>query len=293
MAAYRFYLDAAFARYFWRVNDELFSCPTETHPLNSPITSLCVLADSSPQGGRNWLLSEIRMLKVSSVHVLLKLINAVGSLTTGAFTDDTVFTDNSLDGNDEDVNSPSDDDVNSPSASWTALSLFILGCFDHHVPPPAALGSKAEGFVQKMAAWLHSMFLEFPTKETLKRALDNVVCFTTDLGTEVLFADSVQKSFEQWFPVQHSRVQSTLQQDCGMQEDMNDVAHEETGFTCKKSLAWPGLMHILHGVTAEMLEKACVHWTWFLTILRAVCQLLTRRWSRERFIEVVATFSEW
>jgi hypothetical protein len=228
-------------------------------------------------------------LSCSSFAELQDLVSAVDQLIKGDFRDD------ASSDSDEDIDEDLDEVICVPSGRdvphWTKLTATVCRHFDVHIPPPVALGSKAESLVHKASAMLHSLFLECRDCSDLVALLRSVQSFTTDMGTELGLSDTFQQCLGQWFPVDFSRDSTSLSEDTGMCEQKMDVDGEddtvgvEGSYTFANALPWPGMMHVLHNCAHQVHEVALQSWPWFHQRLKAVSKLFTRRWSRERFVE--------
>lgn len=135
-------------------------------------------ADSSPQGGRDWLLS-----KVSVVPGDVDLCDLHDAARTVASLSDAPapVSDSDSNGSSEDVEAAGGD-LEQRRGCFQKLQAGL----SEHVFPPVALGLRQSDLAHKCAAFVHCVALEVsPTRADLEEALRSVVSFTTDLGTEL------------------------------------------------------------------------------------------------------------
>ena len=253
MYHYLFTFDAALARSTWDrfKNREL----------------VFLWADSSPHGGRNWLHT---LLHVIPFGEAARCARAVDLLARGHEVNDV-----------EEGSEAKDDTLES-------LTLMLCKTIVCHHPIPTALASRAEGLFHKMAALLHSLRMGVPDAGVgaLRALLENVVSITTDLGTEAKLSDASEFRTEDWVSDSLAAPHS-LEPDGGvcMSVVERPVPSSEPGYVFPNCIGWPGLLHIVDGMTHAVHEKAMKNFGWFEKGLTAICALLCRKHRRERFVE--------
>ena len=139
-------------------------------------------ADSSPQGGRDWLLSKVSVipgdvdlcdLHDAAIAVAKRSSSpAISDSDSGSCSEDAQ----------SDVEKHSDCDVDQRRVCFQKLQAGL----SEHVFPPVALGLRQSDLAHKCAAFVHCVALEVsPSRGHLEEALSSVVSFTTDMGTEL------------------------------------------------------------------------------------------------------------
>ena len=232
-------------------------------------------ADSSPQGGHDWLLSHMHYVVGSSTAELLQLAAAVDALASRP----TAW--NAVDG------VPVPDDILLEERAGAPMGLGrltwqIFCAFRHHCPLPGALGSRAGSLQHKCATLLHALRLECHDDDHLESMLDRVISITTDMGTEIRLTEVVGAGF--W-----SQFESHLQRTPMVADDGNPEAGEDQDmhsrpYVFSRALPIAGLLHILDNLTRDV-QKHMDGWPPFQNSLRAVCNLLCKPASLEVFME--------
>ena len=155
-------------------------------------------ADSSPQGGRDWLLGHSHHLLASTAPELLKLADAVNELAAmGLVPFESLRSEpypSSSEGSDadstacllqEDVGDSGGVEPQSRASKCRSLTRQVVASWSYHCMAPGALGSKAGSLEHKCSTLLHSLSLESQsTAETVQR-LDALISMTTDMGVEM------------------------------------------------------------------------------------------------------------
>jgi len=142
-------------------------------------------ADSSPQGGRDWLLSKVSVIPANvDLCGLHDAARAVASRSGSP----AAISDSDSDGSSEDVQSDGEN-RNLANCDFDQRQLCfqkLQAGLSEHVFPPVALGLRQSDLAHKCAAFVHCVALEVsPTRGDLEEALGSVVSFTTDMGTEL------------------------------------------------------------------------------------------------------------
>jgi hypothetical protein len=122
------------------------------------------VVDSSPQGGRNWLLSKCSSISAADIPVaaatVLHLVDGVHREATRAVT-------------------------STPCLDALAEQLNLLtGFIQQHTNVPSAIGLSHANTAHKAAAFLHSLLLEVMPNH-FQNILINTISFTADLGVEI------------------------------------------------------------------------------------------------------------
>ncbi len=277
-----------------------------------------VWADSSPQGGRDWLLS--RSTEVESDGApLLELMAAANTLARAVQGADAGRT------------------AEAPTLQERQECVRLLRSSLHeHTHPPAAMGLRQTNAAHKTAAFLHSLSLEVPPEHML-RALRNVVSFTADMGTEM----SIPNFHSRWKALMPAwRQQCVLRSDvaavtsetpqldndgsiaaggpcCHLQEDVGSMVRsvassshhkgeEQVGLPqpsaaahpdCTElgagsgsglfgllpfAISIPGMLHVCHNVLEDV-DTGMSHWTIYWPQLRNLAALLGDRMRVDRF----------
>ena len=238
-------------------------------------------ADSSPQGGRDWLLAHSHSLKWTTAADALGLQKTLDTLWRSAqgfeAIADTV-----------DASSSSDDDNVDRARTPTTraeLTCRMVVNFDYHNHIPVALGSRAGSLPHKMASLLHILKIESASAQHLDCVLESCVAITTDLGTEHGLADCSGAGFWSHF-AEFSRP--------AMLAADTDAAHtafegpmdsaEQRSHLFEKAFPVAGLLHIVDNAAKDVLEQM-VLWPSVQPHLNAVCDLLCKEHNRELFVQ--------
>lgn len=159
---------------------------------------------------------------------------------------------------------------------------------------PQCLGSGATSLSTKVRLILHGfwMFSTHPRLRTMINDIDNVVAFTTDMGTELGLAEfcapCIRSVMPPWlFPGQQGHV--VLEIDEGVEnldaadDDMADpVQGNRTVFS--RSLLNAGVLHIFHNLSWKI-DDAMPSFARWLDGLKALVTLLHYSENREKFME--------
>ena len=258
------YLDFAFVLY---MRDKMKQCP--------PV--LYAWADSSPQSGREWFMS---MRAECSRDSLLEIFRAVNSLIRGR---------SDLQDHAEAEEVDLDELVRCNELMQRSLA--------HHKQLPVAMGSGRTKLEDKTACLLHTLGLESESRTALFSHLQNVVSWTSDMGTEVQLpqfqALDLQGLLPGWL---HGEVLASsdveqLGSDAEGPDRQPDVPvpaapsaePEQLQALMPNCLIIPGCLHIFHNLSADVHHKM-EWWDPFWEQLKDVACLLAERHLRERFI---------
>lgn len=152
-------------------------------------------ADSSPQGQFDWLViqcvavSDLELRSVNKIWLQLwRDAQSLPSLLQGL-----------LVGGDREEAAKTLVDSSDQQGKMLLTAKRILA---FHTFPPVTIGSKAASIEYKVRALLHGLMMEShdDLADTLPRAFENVVSFTTDLGTESALSDVQAADWRQMIP---------------------------------------------------------------------------------------------
>ena len=169
-----------------------------------------LLVDSSPQGGRDWLLSKALVVHASP----LKLVQAAETLS------------NLVARMEEQQNSRELDPLLDAEEDEQKLIAQIRDGLNMHTLPPAALGLSHSNTAHKASALLHAMTLEVPA-HAFQHQLRCVLSVTGDLGVEIgipSFSSPLQVLMPTWRRQRFEKLVSDVQIDlplgnAALQED--------------------------------------------------------------------------
>ena len=131
--------------------------------------ALCMLADSSPRGGKDWLLSEVYMVRHSDMAALVEAQDEIVELRKQLKELADIFVGRRQGLKDR----------------IRTLSARQQGKIWHHVLPPVALGVGAASLSDKFAAITHAFRIESSSWRDVAKLFSRFLSVTTDYGTEV------------------------------------------------------------------------------------------------------------
>lgn len=161
---------------------------TEILPILEGV-ALFVLADSSPQGGRDWFMAEYSAIG-GDLKAAFQLHNEIMRLVldlagSGARSSD----------------SDSDDGGISLDSQRLAKCVQRLNdMLEFHMMPTQGLGQQRAGLVAKCESLLNTFHHEFGSWTRVRNALACVISFTSDWGTESGLADMPNINMDDIFP---------------------------------------------------------------------------------------------
>ena len=212
------------------------------------------MADSSPQCGRDWLLSLQYRIREAHLVETFRAARALAATAGGAAV--------------------------RPDAE--SLENTLHRNISMHVHPPAALGSGKTSLEDKSAAFVFGMFLESDGQQDFKNRLSSIVSLTTDLGTEHGISSFCAMSSTDLLPpwLRRSLVGIGVQEDeeDGMEEDGHKAVQLLTG-----CLPAAGAMHMVHNLSKDV-ESKLGWWKEFHSHLTNLEGLLGNPQRRRRFI---------
>ena len=148
-----------------------------------------------------------------------------------------------------------------------------------------ALGSKEASLVNKFKNYLHSAFLECGTWDAVRIQCDTVMSFTTDLGTEASLGSMPPVSLTELFPHLVFDIEGQLEFEFDpalvLQQPPQPAANGQERFF-KQAVVSPGILHIIHTATEDVLTSMQGHEAWQAQH-KLLVNFLSARWNRERF----------
>ena len=214
--------------------------------------------DSSPQGGRDWLISKHRVVSRSRVAAAAAAANFLSATPEP----------------DPGPTMQSDDEQRTCHNATLAASI------TEHVQVPVALGSGRTTLEHKVAAFLHSTGVECGSLSALEAMCSSIVSFTTDLGTETGISEFQCVDCSTLLP-------TWLTAGALQPEELGDSrevpAEHAARFVFQRAIVIPGALHLLHSVM-QGTEERLPHWPCFHAQLKLLEGLLSHQPRRERFI---------
>ena len=233
-----------------------------------------MLADSSPRGGRDWLMAEMYVITDAALLSLCQLQGEILRLRAERELDDEEAKD-----------------------ELRRLSSEMHGLVWHHLLVPVALGLGETGLHQKFTALLHALRLEASSWRHVNRVSVRVVSWTTDYGTECGIAEAPRVDAGALLP--HWREYEEPEPDpepvaddadfaVDLVDDAVDVGDvggqavvdpQDALISFQGSIPVPGCLHMLHNalddVTGDMPD-----FSQWLDMAKAHCYLI--RWPGAR-----------
>ena len=233
--------------------------------------------DSSPQGGTDWLIALIRVIRADDVNKCFEaacLLEKTVAQVKQAFQSD-----------------DSDALVALVKERWRCRQL-LEGAICIHRLLPGGIGSGAAKVDQKLSSFCCKLFAETQSLAALKGFLQCIRGFCTDSGTEMSLADASGVSLQQVLPTWMVDPLSFGDGDGDALDslDMNvDVvsrspAHNPaSNLVFPNALICPGALHVCHSMVQEV-DQALTHFETWLPEFKAVVHLLNRDHLRQRFL---------
>ena len=219
-------------------------------------------ADSSPQGGRDWLIVKTCIIQSSKIvevmEVVFELANDAAVEAWRLQSDEPVLPDSELRRSD--------------------LFETIRDNMLTHTSPPVALGQGKSTVQDKAAALLYTLFLELGWSG-LSAQMATFSSFTTDMGTELAIGNLATSNLCTLLPryVRANRM------------SIGDGGADDAD--CVPTLPWffqtaipvAGVLHVVSNATKD-LNKALLSWTKFYNDLKAVEKLICSPMRTRRLI---------
>ena len=225
------------------------------------------MADSSPQGGRDWLIVKVSQVRTAGlVDVMEAVIELAQDTALQAWHD-------------------GEDEPDLPDNQIQRAELFgkILSNVTTQTAPPVALGQGRSALSDKAAAMLYAIFLETGW-EQMPRMLSSFVSITSDMGTERGLSDYASVDFASLMP--RYVVANKFDDD---DDKSNDAAKPPWLF--ESSMPINGKLHILAN-TSKDLHKALPSFSTFYNELKHFERLLCSPMRTQRYIATCLRDSE-
>ena len=114
------------------------------------------------------------------------------------------------------------------------------------------------------------------------------VCFTTYLVTQIGLSDTLAEIVWPWFHQQLQPEWPTIEADDGtvaMGHPETETEDAERKDLWESAMSIAGLLHILDNAGNDVHTKAMRHWLQYKKQLETACDLLCKRYHRERFVK--------
>ena len=267
-----------------------------------------LLADSSPQGGRNLLNSEYDY--IAAIH-LLPLAKSFFRLQKVVANIHDVEAATALAGQ---ASASSNDFA---AGAYTLQEYLqeeedLLGsCSElvrHHSNIPVCLGSLEAQTFQEFVALQHAVLMEVGSSTTLALWNESVVSITTDRGTEKGFVNVAGVDFATAFPHFLSNMplrdfqaddgagegpNPDVMQALAIADDNGDIGlvsfEPGASLTLESALDVAGVQHALSNASKALLVAMPHYESDFWPLLNALSQWITKPWQRERFCQKCLT----
>ena len=238
----------------------------------------CLLTDSSPQRKFDWLLTEYHTFSGKRFLQLLALAWDMACLRETAAAAGTEL---------------------EASPQWCQLQTDVEGMLqekvleepwspclvDKHLCLPVALGSRRSSLIHKIHALMHALLLEVSLFSGLRKFLESVRAITTDFGVESGIAEARNIRVYELFPYLVDLDFDLADEDAENADDLQFLpGRDSLTFMFEHALPVPGALHVLHGATEELTAGFQHFESWFLPLLRAVVNSLSRPDVQDRLI---------
>ena len=227
-------------------------------------------ADSSPQAGTDWLLSQLRIIPpgklplcVAAAQMLQNSARALVSMAQEQSSElDTVA------GNHSCKEDALKDSFHHLVQERHEAGVALQDTMIKHSQIPIGLGSgpQASSLEQKLICICKKFFAETHSKNLAQRVMHRVLGICTDMGTEMGFAQ-LEEGFA-W-----KQVLPEYMQDSGLQTEEDvlaqcfaDQAGTESNFLFGNALPCPGMLHICHNMCLDLQSGLSRLWAmvgWF------------------------------
>ncbi len=206
---------------------------------------LFALCDSSPQGGRNWLLTELNGIPGDLIQECAQSAKKMMRLTLDSA---------------EQCDEPEQ------------LRQHVKSCFFYHVLPPTALGTRQAGLAMKLHAVTHSVRLESSDWSKTNDLFNAVIGVTADIGSEedLNMMDMPLSAFDYWHELQDDNVYGPT------------TAPVVDTVSLSKSLYVPGTLHITDNLSKGLLASL-QSWDALKPKVEKVCAFFHAPYTRSLF----------
>ena len=247
----RLYLDVAYML-SWQARH------AKLHENEEEDSALFSMVDSSPQGGRDWLMHAETNIPSSKLPEALMLAESLSDLVTKCVEEEDAL------------------------PELAAAQESLADVLSQHLLPPAALGSRHSSADHKFHAFVHGVRLENADWMLTSKHLGSIFAMTTDMGAERQLVGkevSVQQFFEYWNP--HDRLAGNViraQEDLLLEVDPSPVP-----LSTKQCLHIPGTFHLLENIQKRILGTMQT-WDEVRPLMESMCHCFHYNHVRERFI---------
>ena len=217
------------------------------------------LTDSSPQGGRNWLLSEYTFLKPKCFTMAAEAVETMWAL-------EAQWREGEVD----------------VEFEWgmRACRQDISDAFGRHILPPVGLGAMHTDGLHKGHAWLQQHRLESDTWRMTQELIKCYYSMAIDGGPEATIGKIVCRS-SQLFPHWQGVNVQPLDDD-GLEEDGEPADPEDVEINCHHIMVIPGTYHWV-----ELIQKRLIaQWERFddiKSLLESACVIFHHQYTRKHF----------
>ena len=232
--------------------------------------------DASPQGGNDYLLFKYRYVAARNLlacaDALIFLIKSPGGVLGGELG--------------EDVEIPFGND----RARVEAASVLVKHVFEH-LCAPTTMGQGHTAAEDKVSSILHLVSMEVFDAKHLLRFFDEIMSFTSDLGTEVKVTDfylsreRLSSIMQLWLSTRVNRAppEPDLLED-GQEPPYLNPLQQCDGSACfNNAMPMAGAGHMIHNVM-KGLPSVLDHYAFLFEELAIVEQALTHNGRRERIV---------
>ena len=230
-------------------------------------------ADSSPQGGVDWLLSIIVLIKRENLEEVAEAADALqGSaerFVAACELDDTHA-------------------MMQIAQQRHACGLVLTKGMQRHRQIPMALGSGRSSLEHKVRCICQKFYAESQSLPALKKNLGRVRSVCTDMGTEMGLPQMEGASLESLIP-------SYMLEDAGLfSEEAAGQAEHCANFLLPEALLAPGILHIVHNMMKDT-DSNLSFWKTWIPGLKAIAKLLHEDHLRQRLVAtcIKGTPFEW
>ncbi len=185
-----------------------------------------ILVDSSPQGGRNWELTELQIVRGEDIRRAATYARELMTHYVDTFED---------------------------AEHHDLLCQSLAQLFIRHVAPPAALGTRQSGLPMKLHAMVHSLRLECSSWATCAQLCASVCGICSDMGTEmeVNRVDDIKldESFWYWEPPVKFDGDGVADEPSAVGADVMPDSSPALALSFAGSLYVPGSYHLVDGLS--------------------------------------------
>ena len=274
----RFFLDLALMCEMRQRHAQMFDPRKGSTHVIDDHGAMYLMADSSPQGGVNWLMIEYSVIQ----HRDLIVCSMAASELSGAARRLTDAQEAGVPLLQEELD-----------AERSAAEA-IFGMLQRHPMVPVGLGSGRSSMWHELHALYHSFFLECGDPALLSELAASIISLTSDRGTEAGFAGAHPVPFNMFFP-HYDQAQLEFQEDGGMGIVAEEAAPAAAvpvppppppapSLSMQSALPTPGCLHIVHNATRSMLRAMPHFEDKVKASFAAVVDVLHSSYTRQRFV---------